>query len=249
MHLLRAWRRRSRRDEAGADPSGEARIRRDVARGAYDFLDLGSSRGGSIEYCARRFRARRGLGVERDPGKLRHLREKGLDFLACDLFALDLPPRSFRFVAMMDVLEHLPDLDTVERALGVARTLARDFLFVRHPLFDAAPALAALGLKQYWTDWRGHTAHVLVPDFLAMFRRMGLEQVALVYRQPARDSDDPSLLPLSAPPDQHRYDAALHGPKPAPPIVFPEAIPGQLDLFVALRPYAQREWSALTAPR
>lgn len=249
MYLLRALRRRTRRDGTGAGPAGEEAIRRDVARGAYDFLDLGTSRGGSIEYCARRFGARRGLGVERDPDKVRQLREKGLDFLARDLFALDLPPRSFRFVSMMDVLEHLPDLDTVERALGVARTLARDFLFIRHPLFDATPALAALGLKQYWTDWHGHTAHVLVPDFLAMFRRMGLEQVALAYRQHARDSDDPTLLPLAAPPDQHRYDAALHGPKPVPPIVFPEAIPGQLDLFVALRSYAPREWSALTASR
>jgi hypothetical protein len=73
--------------------------------------------------------------------------------------------------------------------------------------------------------------------------------VALHYRQPTHDSDDPSLLPLAAPSDQHRYDAALHGPKPSPKIVFAQPFYGQLDLLVALRPYAPREWSALTADR
>jgi hypothetical protein len=233
-------------DRGDPDP---ARIRRDVAQRAYEFLDLGSSAGGSIEYCSRRFRARRGLGVERHPDKLCQLRAKRFDFLACDLFALDLPPASFRFVSMLDVLEHLPDLEAVERALGVAGRLARDFLFIRHPLFDFAPALAAVGLKQYWTDWRGHTAHVLVPEFLELFRRLGFGPVALNYRQPVHDSDDPSLLPLAAPADQHLYDAALHGPKPEPKIVFPQPIHGQLDLFVALRPYDPREWSTLTADR
>lgn len=234
-------------DRGEQDPAQLKRIRRDVAKRAYDFLDLGSSRGGSIEYCSRRFGARRGLGVERHPDKVRQLHEKGLDVLACDLFALDLPPASFRFVSMLDVLEHLPDLATVERALGVARDLARDFLFIRHPLFDASPFLASVGLKQYWTDWRGHTAHILVSDFFEMFRRLGLQQVALNYRQPARDSDDASLLPLAAPPDQHHYDAALHGPKPR--VVFPRSIHGQLDLFVALRAYDPREWASLTTDR
>lgn len=238
-----------RQDPAEQDPAQRTRIRRDVARRGYDFLDLGSSKGGSIEFCVRRFGARRGLGVEPDPDKVRRLHEQGFDVLACDLFALDLPPDSFRFVSMMDLLEHLPDLGTVERALGVARELARDFLFIRHPLFDATPSLAAVGLKQYWTDWRGHTAHILVSDFRDMFRRLGFQQVAWNYRKPAHDSDDPSLLPLAAPPDQHHYDAERHGPKPQPKIVFPQPVYGQLDLFVALRAYGPREWSALTADR
>lgn len=243
--LFARWRRAT-----GAGPthpiSAEA-IRRDVARHAYEFLDLGSSTGGSIAYCRRRFGATRGLGVERSPAKVQQLREQGFEILACDLFALDLPPASFRFVSVLDVLEHLPDFAAVERALGVARGLARDFLFIRHPLFDDTPYLAALGLKQFWTDWHGHTAPVPVATFLEIFRGMGLAQIALNYRAPAHDSDHASLLPLGAPPDQHHYDPHLHGPKPR--VVFPKPIYGQADIFVALRDYAPREWARLTADR
>jgi SAM-dependent methyltransferase len=243
--IFARWRRAT---GTGSKPPLPAEsIRRDVARRSYDFLDLGSSTGGSIAYCKRRFGAKRGLGVERSSSKAQRLREQGFEILECDLFALDLPPASFRFVSMMDVLEHLPDFGAVERALGVARDLARDFLFIRHPLFDDTPYLATLGLKQFWTDWHGHTAHVPVAMFLEIFRGMGLAQVALNYRDPAHDSDHTSLLPLGAPCDQHHYDPKLHGPKPH--VVFPRPVYGQVDIFVALRDYAPADWTRLTTDR
>lgn len=243
--IFARWRRATGTGSKHPRPAEE--IRRDVAGRAYEFLDLGSSTGGSIAYCKRRFGAKRGLGVERSPAKVQRLREQGFEILDCDLFALDLPPASFRFVSMMDVLEHLPDLAAVERALAVARGLARDFLFIRHPIFDHTPYLATLGLKQFWTDWHGHTAPVPVATFLEIFRGMGLAQIALNYRDPAHDSDHASLLPLDAPRDQHHYDPNLHGPKPR--VAFPQPVYGQVDLFVALRDYAPAEWARLTADR
>lgn len=213
---------------------------------AYDFIDFGSSTGGSIGYCMRRFRASRGLGIDIKPAEVEKIRASGFDAVQADIMSFECPPGSFRFVSMMDFLEHLPDLQCVERVLARAKRMARDFLFIRHPSFEDEHYLSAVGLKQFWTDWPGgHTAKLTVADFSSIFRRLELNQHCISFRGPAIDSDDPAMLPISAPPNQHAYDADRHGRKPC--IVFPRPIYGQIDLFVALHPFPDAEWAKIIA--
>ncbi len=124
---------------------------------------------------------------------------------------------------------------------------ARDFLFIRHPSFEDEHYLNAVGLKQFWTDWPGgHTAKLTVADFIGFFHHLGLNDYAICYRQAAMDSEDPVILPLAAPPNQHHYDADKHGEKPC--VVFPRPIYAQIDFFLALRQFPGVEWAQIVVP-
>lgn len=209
----------------------------------FDFIDLGCSSGGSLRFCQKRFGARRGLGIDLDPVKVENARLAGFDALVAD--ASELPESArVRFVSMMDFLEHLPSLQVAEAIIGTASRVARDFLFIRHPSFEGEAYLAGLGLRQYWWDWSGHTAHIRVSDYCAMFERLGIGQYHIRYREPIWDSAQASILPSSMPKDQREYDPARHAPKPF--VQFKEPLWRAQDIFVALRAYSPAEWSAIT---
>ncbi|HPF37680.1 MAG TPA: class I SAM-dependent methyltransferase [Phycisphaerae bacterium] len=219
-------------------------IYQDIRTGRYDFADFGSCEGGSIDYCSRRFDAARGLGIDILQCEVDKMRARGFDALCADITTFDCPTASFRFVSMMDFLEHLPDYEVVAKILTTARRIARDFLFIRHPSFEDEHYLNAVGLKQFWTDWPGpggHTAKLTIADFTQIFSKLGFNQYAIAYRCPAHDSNDDCILPLGAPPNEHHYDAARHGPKPV--VAFPRPVYGQIDIFVALRPMPNPEWA------
>lgn len=222
-------------------------IYQDIRTGRYDFADFGSCEGGSIDYCMRRFNAPRGLGIDILQNEVDKMRCRGFDALCADITTFDCPTASFRFVSMMDFLEHLPDFDVVERILASAKRIARDFLFIRHPSFEDEHYLRAVGLKQYWTDWPGpggHTAKMTVADFARIFDKLDLTQYTFFFRNPAYDSSDPAILPHDAPQNQHHYSESDHGPKPF--TQFPRPLYGQIDIFVALRPIYPADWQRIT---
>jgi SAM-dependent methyltransferase len=209
----------------------------------YEFLDFGCSKGSSLDFARRRFRARgAGLGVEIDPRKVAQALEKGFDVVEGDLHALR-GKRCVRFVSMVQFLEHLPELGEVERVIAKAAELATDFLYIHHPSFDAENLLLSQGLRLYYHHWAGHTAHVRSAQFFEIFERLGLLQYCVRPQKPIFDSSHASILPSTAPIDQHEYDPHLHGPKPL--LGFPEPIYQYLELFVALRPVPKGDWGAI----
>lgn len=214
----------------------------------YDFIDLGSSKGGSLEFCQKRFGAGLGLGIDNDPDKVATARAHGAEVVLGD--ATRLPAtRSVRFVSMIDFLEHLPDLQTVEGVLASAAEAATDFLFIRHPSFEGEGYLETLGFRQYWWDWRGHPVHPKVSDYCEIFDRLGLRQYAIRYREPVRDSLHPSVLATGEPPEQGPFDSGRHGAKPLVPFAMP--IWRSQDIFVALRAFepAGTQWRRITDVR
>ncbi|MCB9854446.1 MAG: class I SAM-dependent methyltransferase [Phycisphaerales bacterium] len=227
----------------------EESIYQDIRTGRFDFADFGSCEGGSIDYCSRRFNAPRGLGIDILESEVEKMRASGFDALCADITKFDCPTASFRFVSMMDFLEHLPDFDVVREIVAGAKRIARDFLFIRHPSFEDEHYLNAVGLKQFWTDWPGpggHTAKLTVADFTALFDSLGFNQYKIHFRSPALDSNDSVILPIDAPPNQHHYSSEAHGPKPF--VKFPRPLFGQIDFFVAVRPIRQQEWSQIILP-
>jgi len=208
----------------------------------YDFVDFGCSKGGSLRFAKRRFRAKAGLGVDIDPAKIAQALESGFDVVQGDLHALR-GKNSVRFVSMMQFLEHLPELAEVERVVAKAANLASDFLYIHHPSFDDEHLLLAQGLRLYFQHWSGHTAHVRSTHFFEIFERLGLLQYHVRALKPVFDSSHPAILPSSAPIDQHEYDPNLHGPKPQ--LGFPQPIHQHLEFFVALRPIPKADWRAI----
>lgn len=184
----------------------------DVNLDDYDFFDFGASTGGSLQRCETTFGGR-GLGIDINPRKVEAATANGADVVLGEI--TKLPPKKLvRYVCMDNFLEHLPNFETVSTMLSVASEVATDFLYIKHPSFEDEPYLRALGLKQYWHDWTGHPSHIMISDFADMLGKVGAMPIELRYLQPAWDSSDPSVLPLDAPIDQHRYDPKLHGPKP-----------------------------------
>ncbi len=186
-------------------------------------LDLGSGVGASLIDAQGRF-GMRGLGIERDPERVERARARGLDVEQGDILELD--PADFpavEYVTLDNVLEHLPTLDDVATAVGLACRIASRLVVIRHPSFEDVEALAALDLKLYWTDWpRSHTAPARLHELVRYANEAGVHRVVIQPEVPIRSSASGMVLPIGAPPDQTRldpafneaYDEARHGPKP-----------------------------------
>ena len=216
----------------------------DVDWGRYDFVDLGCSHGGSLEYCEKRFGADRGIGLDIDPGKVEGARAAGHDAVVADVTELDVHDQ-VRFVSMMDFLEHLPSLGTVEAVIEGAARLATDFLFIRHPSFEGEDYLGSIGLRQYWWHWRGHPTHPHVEDYCQIFERLGLGLYTIRYSGEIADSLDPSVLVDDEPIDQGPFDPRAHTARPY--VAFSRPLWRLQDIFVALRAFDPRgqEWAAI----
>jgi hypothetical protein len=179
----------------------------------YDFLDFGASTGGSLQFAQKVLGGTRGLGVDIDPKKVQKARDAGFECMQGDMTQLELPDRSVRFVIMSHVLEHLPGLDLVEGSIRSAARVARDFVYIQGPFFDADQDLARQGLKFYWSDWTGHPCHLTTSQLTRIFRKLGLRDTRMFVRGAITHSSNEALHPLDSPLDQHGYDPSVHPPK------------------------------------
>jgi SAM-dependent methyltransferase len=210
----------------------------------YDFIDLGCSTGGSLQFCVKRFSARRGVGIDLDPRKVGRTREAGYDVLLAD--AADLGVANVvRFVSMLDFLEHLPDRETAKKIISQAARAATDFIFIRHPSFDGEEFATERGVRQYWWNWRGHPNHLQVSDYCQIFDELALHQYVVKFEGPVFDSEHPSILCNSEPPDQHEFDASIHAPRPV--FSFPRPLWRRQTILIALRAFEPSEWDAVVA--
>lgn len=215
----------------------------------YAFVDAGCGEGGSTDQMQRRFGRGRGLGLDAQPDAVTAARASGHDALVCDLLqpGAVLPRGCVAFAGAMDVLEHLPRREDAALVLYKLACAAREFLFIRHPSFEAEDVdyLAGLGLKLNWTDWSCHPNRMSLADFRALFTSSDWRDFVILPHMPYTDSGHPSLLPLGAPEDSLRYDAALHGPKPQ--VRFDRPVYGKYDIFVRLRPLAAGQWERIAS--
>lgn len=204
----------------------------------YDFLDIGSSKGGSIDFARNKLGGKRGLGVDVNADNVKQARSRGYDCLHGDIAGMTFPANSVRFAVMNHVLEHMP-LHKGYKAVECAKTVATDFIYIRGPYFDADAYLRRRGLKFYWSDWHGHTCHLTTSLLKAVLRGLHLDDFSILGRTPVNDSLDDSIHPLDSPTDQHQYDSREHPPKPS--IRFNPPLHREIVCLVRLRdiPYWQ----------
>jgi hypothetical protein len=203
--------------------------------GEYDFLDFGCSKGGSLQLGKGLFGGRRGLGIDLDPAKVAASRHAGHDAMQADATSLQLATGSVSFVLMMHFLEHLPGFGPAQMAIKSACRVARDFVFIRHPWFDSDGALFDLGLKFYWSDWRGHPNRFGKIDFFKVLsqvpsvRRWCLFGYVRINTTATRD-----LIELNGPSDSQGATAADLERRASRPIDFRTY--QQIACFIQINP-------------
>jgi SAM-dependent methyltransferase len=164
----------------------------------YDFLDLGCKKGSSIGWSQRKYGGK-GLGVDLKLEMVEEARKNGFDAIRGDVLKLDFPKNSFRYVAMMDFLEHLPSKDASFQVLKNCKKWSREFFFIHHPSFEDIDYLKNLGLKIDWTDGYDHTNPLTLDDLKEMFNKLRVKKYEIEPKLPIVDSSDKHILPLTAP--------------------------------------------------
>ena len=188
----------------------------------YDFVDFGCSVGGSMAFAQKAFNGGVPVGIDIDPKKVARTREAGFHAVLADATAPEQFRSNVRFSILSHFLEHLPDYDTVTKAIRTAVRISDDFVFIRQPWFDSDGDLFRNGLKFYWSDWHGHPMTLtslqmyrIARDHLASGK---IVRASIYGNTPVADTDDECVVPLSVPMDTGKYDAQAHGPKISPPI-------------------------------
>jgi hypothetical protein len=215
----------------------------------FDFVDFGCSAGGSIDWAARRFGGKRGLGIDISPHKVSAARAAGHEAMLADAARVDQFTGKVRFSTMIHFLEHLPTIEAARKVTSTALGISRDFLYVRQPWFDSDGALLRMGLKLYWSHWRGHPLPMTSLQAFALFdelkRASKCARFAIYARGPITSSDHEAVVPLNAPGEEHQYEPDRDGPKPSAPLegVFTELV------VIATRRHAERVEDAIAGDR
>lgn len=180
-----------------------------------DFIDFGCSDGGSMRFAVEKLGGRKGLGIDISLAKVNAARASGLHIIQGDATALTFPDRCVEFSVVSHFLEHLDTLETARKVVEEAIRVARRFVLIQGPFFDSDDYLRALGLKMYYSDWRGHTLKLTTAGVAGILESLGVEKYSMLGVGPVESSRDPFIHPWNSPQNQQRYDASLHPPKPS----------------------------------
>lgn len=115
--------------------------------------------------------------------RMNHLRRaSGMRVLA-DITKPIVREKSVDCVTMIHVLEHLylPDVTkTIRQALEVAR----DYIYIRGPWFDADDYLRERGFDLFWSTWPGHVTHLTTSQLADILYNLNVENFTIVGHGP-----------------------------------------------------------------
>lgn len=189
-----------------------------LAAGEYDFIDLGCSKGGSLEFGKRWLGGKKGLGIDIVERKVLKTRERGLDACWADARDISLHPDSVRFVTMLHFLEHLPSIYDAEKCIESACDASTDFVYIRQPWFDSDGYLFSRGLKLYFSYWRHHPNAMTTLEFHKIMSRIKkVKRWRLYGWDEVTSSDHFAVLPLSTPHNVSKEASVEY--KPIMPVV------------------------------
>lgn len=196
-----------------------------------------------MAFAQKAFEGGKPVGIDIDPMKVAKTKEAGFDAVLADATDREQFDGQVRFSILSHFLEHLPDYDTVSKAVRTAIHISEDFVFIRQPWFDADGELFRHGLKFYWSDWHGHPMTLTTLQMYRIIRRHldngNIVRATIFGNTPVSSTDDECIVPLSTPMDSGKYDAEWHGPKVQPPI--------ELDAFKEILVVLARKDPEITA--
>ena len=181
---------------------------------AYDFVDFGCSKGGSIDFAQKRFGGR-GIGIDIDATKVAKALAAGYDAVQGDVSELD--PRQTgktRFAILSHFLQHLPTFAVAKKCIVSACLVSREFVLIQQPYFDADPYLFNHRLKLYWSDWRAHrlpmTTFQLYRIVVPLIARAIIKRAIIGCRSPIFNSSAPEIHSIHSPEGSFSWERGTH---------------------------------------
>lgn len=180
------------------------------------FLDFGCSTGESLLFGKAVLDGQEGLGIDINPNKIKIATARGLSVINYDI--KDIPnEKVVDFTIMSHFLEHVPNFNDVIEFINKACIISKNFVFVRQPYFDADGLLFDLGLKTYYSDWRGHPNKMSSLSFYSILRDLKDKNIISGFLIGANSkiasSADTVIHPLCSPIDQHHFNSKVHPEK------------------------------------
>lgn len=172
-----------------------------------DFIDVGSSKGGSVEYCMAKF-GKNGYGIDIDERKVKIAQEAGLDVRHMSIF--DVQDRA-KWCTALHCLEHIDGYDNVKAIVDRMAHIGRN-IYVTFPYFDMDGQLFQWGLRPYWSYWKGHRNCMSTLTFHNILTDLGLDYKVEYYGE-VKYAHDPCIVPITAPVDSLQYNESM-GKKP-----------------------------------
>jgi SAM-dependent methyltransferase len=178
----------------------------------FDFIDFGCSTGGNVEFVKRVVPNIKGLGIDIDPKKVEGAKARGIEAITLDILTIE-SRKLVEFVTMSHFLEHLDSPREAEKFIRKAVDISRSFVHIRQPFFDGDGYLLELGLKCYWSDWRGHPNNMKMLDFykigIKLLNRGLIHSFSIYGRIRIHDATDECIVPLGAPMDSGKYNESF----------------------------------------
>lgn len=168
------------------------------------------------------------LGIDSNDAYRANASRQGFNFRSIDVQKPEAMSSAVaEYYLAYDALEHLESVEVAKRVLWTMLDNTLTSVHLRMPSFEQHQVLDDNGLRFYWTNWTGHTAHLLLSDVCAVakeYAKPPRREVVLkiVDRGRITSSADPRIIPVTAPVDSHEYTRDM-GPKPEvrfdPPLV------------------------------
>lgn len=169
----------------------------------YDFIDIGSSKGGSVEFCQAKF-GENGYGIDVDARKVKQAFENGFDVRH---MRIEEVRDKAKWATALHVVEHLSGRREASAMIEDMKRIGRK-LYITFPYFDMDGFLYRHGLKPYWSHWRGHSYQPSTLEFHNIIKDLGLTY-SLEYYGEIKDSSSEYIIPLDAPKDSLGYDKSM----------------------------------------
>jgi len=178
----------------------------------YKYLDVGCKIGGSFSSVPKKFgyTSSQGLGLDINKNHVDKFIQTGNHGIVGDARNLPFVDNSFELVILSHVLEHMSDEQTGFKALNECLRVASKTVFVCLPFFDEDNYLYSLGLKTFYSDWRGHKNKVTLSRLKSY---LGDRTYEVKMIRKLEDSSAQEIIPISAPIDSMEYNSQLHSEK------------------------------------
>lgn len=175
----------------------------------YDFLDIGCKDGRSFP-IAYELGYKSGIGVDINENHVRSAILKGFDAIVADATDLPFPDKSFKMSISNHVLEHLPSEDMARKAINEMIRVTSEKISIAFPVFDYDDYLKSLGLRTFYSHWKGHTNMMKLSKLLDIFSgyKYDVKMIKRIY-----DSSAIEIHSLESPIDCLSYDPLIHPKK------------------------------------
>jgi|LauGreDrversion4_2_1035121.scaffolds.fasta_scaffold866952_1 SAM-dependent methyltransferase len=175
----------------------------------YDFLDIGCKDGRSFP-IAYELGYKSGLGIDINENHVKSAISKGFDAIVADATNLPFPDKSFKMTISNHVLEHLPSEEMARKAINEMIRVTSEKISIGFPIFDYDEYLNSLGLRTFYSHWKGHTNMMKLSNLLDIFSKYkyDLKMIKRIY-----DSSAIEIHSLESPIDCLSYDKSIHPKK------------------------------------